>query len=75
MVDTIQAGEGLESLEVDENVEKQSLLKGLKLLANEEFEKEHNEIDDSIHEYMVTRKRKASKKLQGSKYIWHSFVI
>lgn len=69
VVDTIQAGEGLDSLEVDENVEKQSLLEGLKLLANEEFEKEHNENDDSVQEYMVTRKRKASKKLQGSRYI------
>ncbi|XP_041013208.1 coilin-like isoform X2 [Juglans microcarpa x Juglans regia] len=67
VVDTIQAGEGLDSLEVDENVEKQSLLEGLKLLANEEFEKEHNENDDSVQEYMVTRKRKASKKLQGSR--------
>ncbi|KAF5450196.1 hypothetical protein F2P56_030565 [Juglans regia] len=67
VVDTIQAGEGLDFLEVDENVEKQSLLEGLKLLANEEFEKEHNENDDSVQEYMVTRKRKASKKLQGSR--------
>ncbi|KAG6713859.1 hypothetical protein I3842_05G174000 [Carya illinoinensis] len=67
VVDTIQAGEELDSLKVDKNLEKQSLLEDVKILANEEFEEEHNENDDSVQEYMVTRKRKALKKLQGSR--------
>lgn len=71
VVDTIQAGEELDSLKVDKNLEKQSLLEDVKILANEEFEEEHNENDDSVQEYMVTRKRKALKKLQGSRYIRH----
>ncbi|XP_041014682.1 coilin-like isoform X2 [Juglans microcarpa x Juglans regia] len=67
VVNTIQAGEGFDSLEVEENVEKQPVLKGVKLLSNEEFKKEHDENDASVREYMVSRKRKASKKLQSSK--------
>ncbi|KAG6708155.1 hypothetical protein I3842_06G066500 [Carya illinoinensis] len=67
VVNTIQAGEGFDSLEVEENVEKQPVLKGVKLLSNEGFEKEHDENHASVHEYKVSRKRKASKKLQSSK--------
>ncbi|XP_035542323.1 coilin-like isoform X2 [Juglans regia] len=67
VVNTIQAGEGFASLEVEENVEKRPVLKGVKLLSNEEFEKEQFENDASVREYMVSRKRKASKKLQSSK--------
>lgn len=62
VVDTIKAGEGLE---------KQPVLKGVKLLANEEFEKECGEYADDVQEYTVSKKRKASEKLLSSKYVWH----
>ncbi|XP_062158326.1 coilin isoform X2 [Alnus glutinosa] len=58
VVDTIKAGEGLE---------KQPVLKGVKLLANEEFEKECGEYADDVQEYTVSKKRKASEKLLSSK--------
>lgn len=70
VVDTIKAGEGLDSLGEKENVEKQPVLKGVKLLANEEFEKECGEYADDVQEYTVSKKRKASEKLLSSKYVW-----
>lgn len=69
-VDTIKAGEG-DSLGEKENAEKQLVLKGVKLLANEEFEKECGEYADDVQECTVSRKRKASEKLLSSKYVWH----
>ncbi|XP_059448133.1 coilin isoform X2 [Corylus avellana] len=66
-VDTIKAGEGLDSLGEKENAEKQLVLKGVKLLANEEFEKECGEYADDVQECTVSRKRKASEKLLSSK--------
>lgn len=71
MVDTIKAGEGLDSLGEKENVEKQRVLKGVKLLVNEEFEKECGECADDVQEFTVSRKRKAPEKLLSSKYVWH----
>jgi hypothetical protein len=70
-VDTIKAGEGLDSLGEKENAEKQLVLKGVKLLANEEFEKECGEYAADAQECTVSRKRKASEKLLSSKYVWH----
>lgn len=67
VVDTIKAGEGLDSLGEKENVEKQHVLKGVKLLANEEFEKECGECADDVQEFTVSRKRKAPEKLLSSK--------
>jgi len=68
--DSIKAGDGVDSIVVvDENVEEQGVVDGLKLLANEEFDKE---CDDCGHERKVSKKRKASRKLHSPKYVWYS---
>ncbi|KAK7815660.1 coilin [Quercus suber] len=62
------AGDGVDSIVVvDEDVEKQGVVDGLKLLANEEFDKECDECDDCGHERKVSKKRKASRKLHSPK--------
>ena len=71
--DSIKAGDGVDSIVVvDEDVEEQGVVDGLKLLANEEFDKECDECDDCGHERKVSKKRKASRKLHSPKYVWYS---
>lgn len=66
--DSIKAGDGVDSIVVvDEDVEEQGVVDGLKLLANEEFDKECDECDDCGHERKVSKKRKASRKLHSPK--------
>lgn len=65
--DSIKAGDRVDSIVViDEDVEEQGVVDGLKLLANEEFNKE---CDDCGHERKVSKKRKASRKLHSPKYV------
>ena len=72
VVDVIEAGDGVDSIVVvDKNVEEQHVVTGLKLLANEEFDKEYEGCDDGGHEITVSKKRKASEKLRSPKYVWH----
>ena len=71
--DSIKAGDGVDSIVVvDEDVEEQGVVDGLKLLANEEFDKECDECHDCGHERKVSKKRKASRKLHSPKYVWYS---
>ena len=71
--DSIKAGDWVDSIVVvDEDVEEQGVVDGLKLLANEEFDKECDECDDCGHERKVSKKRKASRKLHSPKYVWYS---
>ncbi|XP_075660041.1 coilin isoform X4 [Castanea sativa] len=66
--DSIKAGDRVDSIVVvDEDVEEQGVVDGLKLLANEEFDKECDECDDCGHERKVSKKRKASRKLHSPK--------
>ncbi|GMY26340.1 coilin isoform X2 [Fagus crenata] len=68
VVDVIEAGDGVDSIVVvDKNVEEQHVVTGLKLLANEDFEKEYDGCDDGGHEIAVSKKRKASEKLRSPK--------
>ncbi|KAM3706208.1 hypothetical protein ACJW31_03G136500 [Castanea mollissima] len=66
--DSIKAGDRVDSIVVvDEDVEEQGVVDGLKLLANDEFDKECDECDDCGHERKVSKKRKASRKLHSPK--------
>ncbi|KAL6969371.1 hypothetical protein U1Q18_029084 [Sarracenia purpurea var. burkii] len=84
LIENVKLGYGANLVE-DEIVEKQTLLTGVPLLANEEFEKEtggyqseseegeHRHSQDTLHvensceRNVVSKKRKAAKKLQSSR--------
>lgn len=79
----VEVSDGINLTEEDEIEEKQPVLTNVPLLANEEFEKEtggyqsepeedeDNQSEDELHVEIspVSKKRKASKKLQSSKYV------
>ncbi|KAK9276142.1 hypothetical protein L1049_005673 [Liquidambar formosana] len=83
--DIIKVRDRTNSLEIEEIVEKQPVVTGVKLLANEEFDKEIGgyqsepeddeedqsedtlPVENTLGENAVSKKRKASRKLQSSK--------
>lgn len=88
MSEIVEVSDGVNLTEEDKIEEKQHVLTDVPLLANEEFEKEtggyqsepeedeDNQSEDELHveNSPVSKKRKASKKLQSPKYVLNPYL-
>lgn len=72
MTEMIGVGDGVNFLEGEEVLERQPVVPGVKLLSNEEFDKEtgghdSEQLEDAPVRSTFSKKRKASEKLPSSK--------